>query len=80
MQEFYVIETLKIELYRLKQEERSETHYCKSNENNQVSKDRWQHINGLEKAIIYLEKLVKEGRRWKDGNQFNSVDNFWKRD
>lgn len=78
--EHYIIETLEIELFRLKQEDRTEIHYTKRNENNQVSKDRWEIINGLEKAINYLTKLTAtdKGKKWKDGNQFNDAENFWK--
>jgi hypothetical protein len=66
-----------IELNRLKYDDRVQVHYISRNENNQVSKDRWARINALEKAIIFCAKLLGEDKHWKDGNQFNSVADFW---
>ena len=75
--EQYVIQTLEIELNRLRYEDRSKVHYASTNENNEVPKGRWERIHALEKAIIFHKKLVKEGKRWYDGNQFNDTRTFW---
>lgn len=75
--ENYIIETLEIELNRLKYEERNSTHYTSMNENSQVPKDRWTRIHALEKAVVFHKKLRGEGKPWSKGNQFNDTDRFW---
>lgn len=74
--EYYIIDTLAIEYYRLIQEERTEIHYSKPNENNQVVKDRHEKINALALAINFLENLAKHKRYWSEYNQFDDNNNY----
>lgn len=74
--EIYVLDTLRIELCRLKQEDRTEIHYAKNNENNQVCKDRWERIRCLEQTIILLESNIKYGRFMNLFNEFDAKDGY----
>lgn len=75
--EQYIIETLEIELNRLKFEDRSTVHYSARNENNQVCSDRWARMEALRKAIRFHERLVFEQKTWAKSNEFNGVAEFW---
>lgn len=75
--ETYIIETLEIELNRLRYEERSSVHYTSMNENGQVPADRWSRIHALEKAVVFHKKLRGEGKTWDKCNQFNATGTFW---
>ena len=74
---YYVKETLEIELNRLKYEERTRLHYTARNENNQAVTDRWSAIEALERAIAFSKKLSEEHKYWTDGNPHNTVSKFW---
>lgn len=69
--EHYIIQTLEIEMNRLIYEERIDrTNGYKSTE---VS----QRIKSLEKAIIYLKSLQKDGKSWVSCYEFNNYKEFW---